>query len=171
MPSALYFLSSLSGLALLVSAVTHFATFFGSQGPFAELVPVMHIGIFILMLPTILVMNRLTRNVPQRDLWKAALRGCPSWMRYAAWGFFGYAGLNFTLFAIGEHSGAGTGSDVRGISGHWMAFYSVQAATLYSAARLWHEGADIVCTNGHKVSPLSKFCDQCGQPVSQQGPR
>jgi hypothetical protein len=37
-------------------------------------------GIFVVCLPTILFVNWLTRDFKQRDLWKAALRGCPTWM-------------------------------------------------------------------------------------------
>jgi hypothetical protein len=42
-------------------------------------------GIFVVWFPTILVMNGLTRDFKQMDLWKAALRGCPSWMRTILW--------------------------------------------------------------------------------------
>jgi hypothetical protein len=46
---------------------------------------VLFAGIFLVWLPTILLMNRLTRDFKQKDLWKAALRGCPPWMRNALW--------------------------------------------------------------------------------------
>jgi hypothetical protein len=35
-------------------------------------------GIFVVWLPTVLLMNWLARGFKPRDLWKAALRGCPA---------------------------------------------------------------------------------------------
>jgi hypothetical membrane protein len=39
------------------------------------------IGIFVVWFPTVILANRLTKDFKQRDFWKAALRGCPAWMR------------------------------------------------------------------------------------------
>src|SRR5437870_7027920 len=39
--------------------------------------PLLFIGIFVVWLPTVLLLNTLTRDFKQKDLWKAALRGCP----------------------------------------------------------------------------------------------
>src|SRR6266581_5144804 len=37
--------------------------------------PLLFIGIFVVWLPTVLLLNTLTRDFKQKDLWKAALRG------------------------------------------------------------------------------------------------
>jgi len=52
----------------------------------------------------------------------------------------------------------------RGFSGHWMVFYYVGAATLYSAARLGNLN-EWQCPHGHEVSPFAKYCDVCGTQV------
>jgi hypothetical protein len=136
---------------------------------------VLHIGIFIVWIPAVLVANRLTKDVPRKDFWKAALRGCPEWMRYMSYGFFGYAFLNFVFFAItapkGRAASSMSPSEVRGFSGLWMAFYSAALSIVFSAIRLWDQEWQRRCLNGHAVSPIAKFCDQCGRPVIEPGGR
>lgn len=167
MKAALYFLSGISGLGLLLTFVLHVAALLGQVPPLGEYTQVLFLGIFILGIPTIFVMNSLSKDVARKDIWKAALRGCPLWMRYSVYFFFGYALLNFVLVSIGAPRSGGNLSGVqgvRGITGHAMAFYSVFAAVLYSAARLWGQPGRR-CPEGHPAGPLAKFCDQCGRPV------
>jgi len=72
-----YPVMALAGIGLLVSLVLYIASFaIPNLGPLA--IKFLFPGIFIVWLPTVLLMNRLTRDFKQRDLWKAALRGCPS---------------------------------------------------------------------------------------------
>src|SRR5215831_2311542 len=52
-----------------------------------------------------IVMNRTTRDFKQRDLWRAALRGCPKWMRPVPWIVWGYA--FFVAFALSFVYGGG----------------------------------------------------------------
>ncbi len=56
-------------------------------------------------------------------LFVTALRGCPGWMRYGMYGLFGYAMINFLIFAqaAGKRQGSGPMPPdvVRGFSGHW----------------------------------------------------
>jgi len=47
--------------------------------------PIVFPGLFVVWLPTGLLMNGLTRDFKQKDLCKAALRGCPGWMRITLW--------------------------------------------------------------------------------------
>ena len=169
MKIVLYFFLTLSALGLVLSITSHGAAILGTTGPLGDYSWALHVGIFVVWIPTVLIANRLTKDVPRKDFWKAALRGCPKWMTYMSYGFFGYAFLNFVLFAItapkGHASNSMSPAVVRGFSGHWMAFYSVALSVLYSATRLWDQEWQSRCQNGHTVSPLAKFCDQCGQPV------
>lgn len=175
MPTLLLFLCGLAGFGLLISFVTHVAALFGARILSDELFMVLVIGVFVLGLPTVLASNRLVRDVPQRDYWQATFRGCSPWMRSASLGIFLYAIVNFILLALaGSSEGEpshGLSSAALAVTGLLMLFYAMHGATLYSAARVWHESGDIECPNGHKVNPLSKFCNQCGQPVSRQGGR
>jgi hypothetical protein len=113
----------------------------------------------------------MSADFKKKDTWKAALRGCPPWMRDMVYGFFGYAFLNFAIFIIAATKG-GSGpmppAVVRGFSGHWMVFYSAAAAVLCSATHVNERDQGRRCTKGHSVGPLAQFCEQCGQPVIER---
>ena len=179
MKTVLYFFAASSAVGLVLSLASHAAALMGTSGPLGDHVWELHIGIFVVWIPAVFASTRLTRNVPRKDAWKAALRGCPDWMKYMTYGFFGYALLNFaSLFIMAPHGmpavqGGGPGlmppQIVRGFSGHWMAFYSAALALLWSAGELWNRDWQRRCPNGHPVGPPAKFCDQCGQPVLEPG--
>ena len=162
-------LTALSAFGLALSFVSHLASLLGGTGPLGGDAWVLHIGIFVVWIPAIFVSRALTKGVPQKDFWKATLRGCPPWMRWMVTLLFGYALLNFILLLASrtpaKSSGPMTPWDVYLFSGHWMIFYAAAMATFYSAAHL--DNASPRCIQGHSVSPHAKFCDQCGQPVVQ----
>jgi len=106
-------------------------------------------GIFVVWIPAVLAALRLTGKVPRKDFWKAALRGCPPWMRYGAFGLFCYALLSFAFFML--TSGTARNSNgpmpwavVRAFSGHWMIFYGAAFAILYSFVR---------CGDANRIGP------------------
>ncbi len=163
---------ALALIGLTLSLIAHFLALFGQTLPIENLAWGLHIGIFVVWLPTVLISTRMMRGASQKDFWKIALRGCPPWMRYAAYGLFGYAILNFVIFmATSTHQKNQTSSEpppaeiIRGVSGHWMIFYSVSFCVLYSAYRQGWNGMRQTCPNGHEVSLVSKFCDQCGAEI------
>jgi hypothetical protein len=125
-------------------------------------------GIFVVWLPTILVMNWLTRDFKQRDLWKAALRGCPAWMRTAQWVVWGLAfAAFFAPFLWGSKPGAFP-------SGPMLipaVFYATSFCVAYSALHVEKCDAERCCLNGHRVSPSAKFCEECGAPTAPEGMR
>jgi hypothetical protein len=163
------FFSGLAAVGLALSVLSHLATFFGKQGPLGDYAFVLHVGVFVVWLPTVFASSGLTSGFQRKDFWKASLRGCPPWMRYMVYGFLGYAVLNFVIFMANAPPKGGSGpmpaAVVRGFSGHWMAFYSVAMATLYSAAHVKDRDAARRCLQGHAVGPLAQFCEQCGQPA------
>jgi hypothetical protein len=167
----LSFFGGLAWVGLALSILSHLAALLGSAGPLGDYAWVLHIGIFVVWLPTVLVAARMSADFENKDTWKAALRGCPRWMRYMTYGFFGYALLNFVVFMITAPKG-GSGpmppAVVRGFSGHWMAFYSAAAAVLYSATHISDRDQVRRCANGHAVGPLARFCEQCGQVVTER---
>jgi hypothetical protein len=165
------FFSGLAWVGLALSVWSHLDALVGHQGPLGDHEFWLHAGIFVVWFPAVMVSLRLTRDFKQKDYWKAALRGCPTWMKYMVYGFFGYAILNFAVFIASAPKGSSgpmTPSDVRGFSGHWMFFYSAAAATLYSGAHAHERDEGRRCLNGHMVSPLAKFCEECGQPVIER---
>jgi hypothetical protein len=138
--TTLYSIAVLPAIGLALSAVAHVSALSGKEGPLGNYTMLLHIGIFVVWLPAILASRRLTRHAPLMDYWKAALRGCPAWMRYALYALFAYAVLNFVLSMTMPSPKAGSGlmtpSVVRGFSGHWMVLYATAAALLYSAANV-----------------------------------
>ena len=158
---------ALSAIGFVLSVAAHLAAVTGSPIPFGKAVWALHIGIFVVWLPTVLVSIRLTRGARRKDFWKIALVGCPKWMRTALYVIFGYAILNFVLFiaTIPSHRqppGDAPPQVVRGFSGHWMVFYGAAFATLYSASVVGYSGTDRKCSNGHSVAITAKFCEECG---------
>lgn len=157
----------LAAIGFVLSVAAHISAVAGWPIPGGKAVWTLHIGIFIVWLPTVFVAYRLTRGAQRKDFWKVALAGCPKWMRIALYGIFGYAALNFISFMLTTMNHPHIQGDappevIRGFSGHWMVFYSVAFATLYSAAAIGYSGLDRKCPNGHSVGVTAKFCDECG---------
>lgn len=161
------FFAGLAAVGLLLSILSHLAALSGLPGPLGDSAWLLHIGIFVVWIPAVLVFRKLTAEVARKDLWKAALRGSPPWMQYMVYGFFGYAVVNFAIFIAYAPSKGGSSpmppDVVRGFSGHWMAFYAAAMAILYSAAHAKDFDAPRRCVNGHAVGPLAQFCERCGQ--------
>jgi len=157
----------LSGLGLILSLIVHIVSWLGVRIPFDHLVWHLHSGIFVVWFPAVLVVARLTKDYKHKDFWRAAFRGCPTWMRRMAYGFFAYAIANFILFMLTNTAtdrSKGTPPSVfRGFSGHWMAFYSISLAVLYSATKAGDTQRR--CPLGHAVSVSARYCEECGAPM------
>jgi len=163
----LWFFVCLSAIGLFLSLWVHLGAVAGRRVAPEAFFWMLHIGIFIVWLPTVLVAERLVGSVNRRDLWKVVLKDSPDWMRYMVYGFFGYAFVNFVFFMTKAPTGGGGANPPavvwRGFSGHWMAFYSAALAVLYAAART--EDRIPRCANGHVASSNAAYCPQCGQPL------
>jgi len=161
-------LMAATGLGL--SILSHISALFHANGPLGDNAWILHVGIFVVWVPTSLAFRNLSKGVPSRDRWKAALRGCPDWMKYMTYGFFAYAVVNFAIFMALEPAGNPTAGPmppltVRGFSGHWMAFYSVAFAVLYSSSNLYEKDLVRTCPNGHPISPSAGYCEKGGTRV------
>jgi hypothetical protein len=152
---------------LIAVAAIHVASLLGVTFPFDHFLKFLVPGIFVVFVPTIFVMNRLTRDFKQKDLWRAALRGCPRWMRLAVWVVFGYTWLAFFVLPLLYGGGMETAANkVRSMSGVLLMFYTIPAAVLYSATQTRRLDSGRRCLNGHHLSPAAKFCEECGAPVA-----
>jgi hypothetical protein len=163
----LYPFMLLSAIGLALSVVAHLTALAGVELPGGQLVWSLHMGIFVVWVPTVLVSIRTTRYANKRDFWKVALSGCPVWMKRAFYAFFAYGILNFILFAVTTGSGPLPAGDaapsvVRGFSGHWMIFYAAAFAILYSSIHAPHLFRERKCPKGHAVDPTAHFCPECG---------
>jgi hypothetical protein len=152
-------LIALAALGFLASLTVHLSSLAGIANPFGDAAWALHGGVFVVWLPTVLLAQRLTKHATRLNFWKVILRGCPHWMRLGAYVLFPYALVNF--FATLALSEKGDVNDLRLFSGHWMIFYYVGGAVLWSAENLWDE-ADRKCPQGHSAPPFANFCEQCG---------
>lgn len=128
---------------------------------------ILHMGIFVVWFPAVMVAKQRVGNLNRKDFWKVLLRDLPDWVRYLIYGFLGYAVVNFLyFFQQAPTGGGGNGGDTpaivwRGFSGHWMVFYFAALVILYSATK--ENNSETRCLNGHLVPPGTNFCTQCGQ--------
>ena len=167
MAAVSYPLLALAAVGFIATLTVHVASLFGVVYPFEPSTKFLIPGMFVVFVPAIFVMNRLIKDFKQKDVWRAALRGCPQWMRRAVWAVFGYAWVGF--FALPLLYGGGMDSAAnraRVGSATIMVFYLVPCAVLYSATHVQHFDQSRRCLNGHGVSPLAKFCEECGAPVA-----
>jgi hypothetical protein len=166
-----FMLLAAAGLAL--SVIAHVLAIAGIELPGGQLVWSLHMGIFVVWIPTVLVSMRATRHVSQKDYWKVAFSGCPVWMKRTLYGLFGYAIFNFILFMFLSNDGPRPTGDapasvIRGFSGHWMIFYGAAFGTLYSVIHAPHLFRDRKCPSGHVVVPSANFCPECGHAFSKE---
>src|SRR6266852_3868241 len=157
-------LIGVAGMGLVLSLLVHLTAVAGVPSPLGSAAWGLHIGVFLVGFPAVFVAQSLTRDAKRMDFWRVALRGCPQWMRYMTYGFFGYAFINFALFFAGMFGHRDDElANLRGFSGHWMAFYSGALALLYSYV---HADTTVRrCINGHPASAWASYCEICGQPV------
>jgi len=155
---------------LVLSLAVHLLSFFDLQPGGTKLFAALHIGIFPLWFPVVLIASKRSGGARRKDFWKAALAGCPAWMRYMTYSFFAYAILNFVFSIVVAPKGLQPGgappvSVWHGFSGHWMAFYSAGLAIVTSAYRTGFATPGPKCPNGHVVGFSDRFCGTCGTPV------
>lgn len=159
----------LAALGFILSVAAHLMALAGLEMPGGEQVWALHVGIFVVWIPAVLVSIRVTRNTSRKDFWKVVFSGCPAWMRTAFYVLFAYALLNFFLFVFRDsRTGNSLSEEVRGFSGHWMIFYGAAFAILYSAIHSPNLFLDRRCPNGHPVGPTAQFCPECGLPLPRE---
>jgi len=169
-----------ASVGLALSLAVHISSFFVQPPGGNALFTGLHIAIFPLWIPIVLIANLMssgslfTGRRPSWADWRALLAGAPVWMRMMTYGFFAYALANFAVFFIfmatghgaSNHTGAPPALVWHGFSGHWMAFYSAGLAIATAAYRRGPENLAHKCPNGHAVSPADRYCAQCGRAIS-----
>ncbi len=161
MAVVIYPLLLLAIAGFIAILVVHLAALGRVTYPFEHWLRFLAPGLFVIWFPTVLIAGRITRDFKQKDFWRAVLRGCPKWMRWAAMGVFGYAWIGFFAFPAiyGGDSGA------QAMSAVLLSFYGIAVAVLFSSTRIAKFDESRRCTNNHRVSPLAKYCEDCGAPV------
>lgn len=158
----------LAGLGLSWSLTSHVCALLGWPIPGGHWAWTLHLGIFVVWLPTVLVGKRMTGNTRRSDFWKIVLAGCPDWARYALYGLFAYTVLNFIIGISARPGQEDSAAGIRIFSGHWMLFYGAAMATLYSAVARPELLLPRTCFLGHRVSLLDENCPVCGTLLTEE---
>ncbi len=174
MKALLFPIMLIAACGLALSFAVHCMSLTGVIALDRKLIWGLGIGVFIVWVPTVILASEMTKHANRKDFWKIALAGCPLWMQRGFKVIFGYAILNFVLFAaatIGQpkvKSETISAAEVRGFSGHLMIFYGVAFMVLYSrihAPQLYRERK---CPKGHSSAPAARFCSECGHDFSRE---
>lgn len=162
----------LAAAGFVLSAAVHGLSIAGMRIPGAGLVWTLHMGIFVVWIPAVLVSLGSTRHASRKEYWRVVLAGCPVSMRRGLYVLFGYAVLNFVIFLVTtvnlpkSPNRAALPSVIRAFSGHWMAFYAAAFAILFSRIHAPDRPRERKCPQGHAVSPTAGYCPECGLALS-----
>ncbi|MBZ5657960.1 MAG: hypothetical protein LAO56_22080 [Acidobacteriia bacterium] len=158
-----YLVMALSAAGVVLCLGLYFLGPAGIHPLQARETPVLFGGVFVVWFPTVILMNRLTQDFKQKDLWKAALRGCPPWMRVALWVVIGCV---FAAFFLPMLSKRNPGDAPQTFVLFPIIFYAVSFCVMYSLVNVEEHDSSRRCLNGHPISPLAKFCEECGAPAA-----
>jgi len=137
----------IAGAGFLFSLLAHVLALLGVALPGGGLVWMLHVGIFVVWIPTILLSKNRMQGLSRRDQMDALLGDSPRWMRGAVKILFAYAFVNFFWFMAStmghpRPTGAAPPAVIRGFSGHWMVFYAAVFVSFYSIINRPENGLD-----------------------------
>lgn len=161
---AIYPFCAFSAVGLAAGVALHIVAWAGFELLSRDMLVLASVGMMIAAVPAILAAQWISRDYPQKDIWKAALRGAPAWMYPAVKYVAFYAMLNFILFAITEARQGQSDAPLamaRLFSAYWLAFYGYSFATYYSLLNLSDYGSRR-CPSNHVVPPEAEYCPACG---------
>jgi hypothetical protein len=92
-------------------------------------------------------------------------------MYRTVWGIFLYSWAGFFVLPLLYGGGMDSAANkARGMSGVLLIVYLIPLAVMCSAVHVKRFDESRRCLNGHRVSPLAKFCEECGAPVATSTP-
>jgi len=151
----------LAAVGFVLSVIVHCLSIFGVNPPGGDIVFFLHVGIFIIWLPAVMLNQRHGKDFLDRT---------PRWMRNAMTVLGAYAILNFGYFIVtSPRKGSAEANRnpaspkvVRGFSGHWMIFYGAGFSMLWCSWKERRAALERRCPNGHAVPQLVPCCPTCG---------
>jgi hypothetical protein len=118
-------------------------------------------GIFVVHVPTVLLLISMSPAERHPRSWKEWLRGAPVWVLPAFYGVFGYAFVNFALGFLGVFDMTDE-NFFRVGSSHAMVFYFMGFAVNIAAIGRRNEPPLAPCERGHEMPREAAFCATCG---------
>jgi hypothetical protein len=123
----------------------------------------MHIGVFVVFFPAILLGARRRPGYSMNSGLQIGSQW-PIWAKRSGLIVFVYAIANFASFLIqaGKQKQHGPITPLfwRGFSGHWMVFYLFSFGLLYAV--ICAPSAKSKCVNGHEIGTDATACPVCG---------
>jgi hypothetical protein len=153
-----YLVMVLAALGMLLCLGFYLLEFTGVYSPAQNSSAILFFGVFVVWFPTMFLINQLTAEFKQKDMWKAALRGCPSWMQTSLWVLVGVVTLLAFLPLTLRAQRASPDITVL----FPVCFYAASFCVTYSLINAEKNDSTRRCLNGHAISPLAKFCEECG---------
>jgi len=160
---------ALSAAGFIVSTWIQIEALLGRLVPLPGYFMLLHVGIFVVWFPALMVTQKRLGTLSGKDFWKVATKGAPRWMQYLIYVMGAYAVVVFLLFTFFVPQGTPGGGpiwggDWGGFSAVWMHFYGTAFVLLYAAAQ--ENPVRTQCVNGHPLPPNAVICSQCGQPAN-----
>ena len=133
--------TTFAGLGLTVSLGIHFLTMFNVVKAPGWLLLAVTGWMFLVWMMTSGYIRQIGQMEDVRNPWKEAMRHCPAWLEYLTYFFIVYAIVNFTFSVSFEPTQGFFNLDVprhkiRGLSGFWLAFFSMGIAISVAAKRV-----------------------------------
>ena len=126
----------LAAIGFVLSTLVHVAAWLGISTPAVHGVFVFQLGVFLVWLPTILV---VARGKSRSNAWIVAFGSFPRWLRRYVYIVTAYASTNFFVLMATAKTSRFTRDapqDIAGVfSTAWLLFYGLAFAFLYSASR------------------------------------
>jgi hypothetical protein len=134
-----FFLAAAASAGFLASLACHLMGWLQIEPPWGKSVFVLHIGIFLVWFPLVIMANR-TMPKPGRNNFEHLVAALPKWVQPVFTILFVYALLNFVYFIYcstqyPKHQ-VPFYVELRGFSGHWMMFYGIAAIGFVALSRL-----------------------------------
>ena len=131
-----YSVLSLAIAGFFGALVVHVAAIWGRTHPFELSSDYLFVGLFLVWIPTGLLVNSSGLKQGAGWHWRAVLRGCPKFLEWAMWTLSAYAGVYVVLPFIHRDEVGSPLYNARGVSSVFLAIYSAAACVLYSVTQV-----------------------------------
>ena len=116
-----------------------------------------------LMIVAVMTSLRLGKDLPRRDHWKVIWSFSAAWVRKFQYGFTGYVFATWGFLAWKQYESASAHVDPTPfLAAIAMVLSIASGMTAYAVFRDPTLLTGRTCKNGHRISPLDKYCPQCG---------
>lgn len=155
-------LLTIAGIAFCLAAMLNIASIL-QYAPVEAMNPnIIAFSMTPLMFVMVIVMIRIQRDTPDRKAWQILWTISPRWAKPFCYGLLAYGIIIWLVLAGTQHQTGKSSAPMPFLSAWAMTISFMAVVTFYT---LWRQPTllmGVYCKNGHRVSPMDKFCPQCG---------